>query len=130
MILQQQLKNELLFNMQIQLGGQLRSLEFNNLALEVFTKHTDYETSRADLYACIYAGLRGFAYAENPRALFPFTFRDVINWCDEAEEDDLVKAYNEFTETNAFKKWYAKFQDLLRSKLSEADEEKKSQITT
>jgi hypothetical protein len=42
------------------------------------------------------------------------------------DQKELVAAYNEFCETNQFKTWYAKFQDLIRTKLEEADTEKKS----
>lgn len=109
--------------MQVTLNGQLRTLKFNQLALEVFTKHTDYETTQGDLYACIYAGLKGQSYVS--REEVDYTFEQVCDWCDEAEQAELVKAYNEFTETNQFKTWYAKFQDLLRTKLQETEDKKK-----
>lgn len=109
---------------QLNLGGKLRGLKFNNLALEVFTKNTDYETTQADLYACIYAGLKGNAYVK--REEVDFSFETVCDWCDEADQQELVKAYNEFTETSAFKNWYAKFQDLIRSNLEEPGDKKKA----
>lgn len=112
---------------QLEIGGKERGLKFNQLALEVFTKHTDYETQRADLYACIFAGLRGNSYVKREEP--DYTFEQVCEWCDEANDDDLVKAYNEFTETQSFKKWYEKFKELIRTKLEES-EEKKSVTTT
>lgn len=114
--------------MEIQLAGQKRTLKFNQLALEVFTKSTDYSTAQADLYACVYAGLKAAAYVK--REEFNLSFEQVCDMCDESDQDELVKAYNEFTETAAFKTWYAKFEELVRVRLSEAEEEKKSQITT
>jgi hypothetical protein len=110
--------------MQVTLNGQLRALKFNQLALEVFTKHTDYETTQGDLYACIYAGLKGQSYVKREPA--DYSFEEVCDWCDNADQKELVAAYNEFCETNQFKTWYAKFQDLISTKLEEADTEKKS----
>jgi hypothetical protein len=110
------------------LGGKERGLKFNNYALEVFTKNTDYETTQGDLCAAIYAGLKGNAFVK--REEVDFTFEQVCDWCDDADETELVKAYNEFSETNAFKKWYEKFQDLIRSTIEKSSDEKKSLITT
>lgn len=111
---------------QIEIGGKLRGLKFNQLALEVFTKHTDYQTTHGDLYACIYGGLRGNSYVRREEP--DYTFEEVCDWCDETDNAKIVEAYNLFTETQNFKDWYEKFKDLVRSKIEEtAEGEKKNQ---
>lgn len=108
--------------MQIQLGGETRELDFTMYAVEEFSKKVDFTNTRSEMYACIYAGLKAFEYAENPRKEFPYSYRQVIKWCDEIGDEELVKAHNEFTATSTFKTWYEKFQTLLRTKV---DEDKK-----
>lgn len=114
--------------MQVTLNGKPRHLKFNQLALEIFTKHVDYETTHGALYAGIYGGLRGYSYVK--REEVDYGFEEVCDWCDEADQKELVAAYNEFTETRAFKEWYEKFKDLIRTKVEEVIDEKKSLVKT
>jgi hypothetical protein len=105
--------------MEIVLGGKQRKLKFGQFALQVFLQYTDFQTSQADLYACIYAGLSYTDYIARLGKDSDYTFEQVCEWCDEANQDELIDAYNEFTETRAFKEWYAKAKALIAEKVKQ-----------
>jgi len=105
----------------IELGGERRELMFNMYALEEYTKRMlndlnaaiaanpnvsveDVKVSQASLvYACIYSGLLGNAYAEGNINKLGFTFKDVITWVDAAKNEDLEAACNCLSETERYK---------------------------
>ena len=104
---------------QIDLGGEKRGLKFNMYALEEYTRRmtkdietalknnpnkaaNDVQMSQASLvYACIYSGLMGNAYAKEME--FEISFGDVVDWVDAAKNEDLEAACNALSNTERYK---------------------------
>lgn len=97
---------------QIELKGKKRGLKFNQLAIEIFSKHLDDTSNASMIYACIYAGLRGNSYVK--REDVDYTFEDVCDWVDEASEEALTAASDCMASTDAWKKALSKIEDSIR----------------
>lgn len=89
---------------QIELGGKLRGLKFNQLAIEVIGTHNDTTTNTGFLYAMVYGGLRGNSYVKREEP--DYTFEQVCDWVDEMpNKDEQVTAITTtMTETQLWKK--------------------------
>lgn len=117
----------------LSLGGKERGLKFNQLALEIFSKHSDWDngTDAGYAYAIIYGGLCGNMKAK--RETIDFTFEDVTDWVDSlyaaGQVEEIKRACDAFADSQLFKKWMHDFKSKIRS-LQEAEatdtEEKKS----
>ena len=99
---------------QVQIGGKLRGLKFNQLSIEVFSKHFRYEDSSegvkhtedemalTSLIACVYAGLVANCYAKREEP--DFNFENVCDWVEaeliQAKNTDVVKAINDCFESS------------------------------
>jgi len=86
--------------LQIDLGGKMRGLKFNQLAIEIISTYNDLESNTSFLYAMIYGGLRGNTYVKREEA--DYTFEEVCDWIDamENKEEIVAKVTATLTETN------------------------------
>ena len=86
--------------LQIDLGGKMRGLKFNQLAIEIISTYNDLESNTSFLYAMIYGGLRGNTYVKREEA--DYTFEEVCDWVDamENKEEIVAKVTSTLTETN------------------------------
>jgi len=89
---------------QIDLGGKLRGLKFNQLAIEVIGTHNDTTTNTGFLYAMVYGGLRGNSYVKREEP--DYTFEQVCDWVDEMpnKDEQITAITNTMTETQLWKK--------------------------
>jgi len=104
--------------LQINIGGKLRGLKFNQLAIEILGTHSDSKTTTGFVYAMIYAGLKGNSYVklEEP----DYTFEEVCDWIDVMEDKEkvILDVTNTMTSTQSWK-------DLASKATSEPEEKKK-----
>lgn len=87
---------------QIQLGGELRGLKFNQLTYITFYKEVDQNNYEGTFhYAAVWAALKANAYVK--RIEFTQTWETVCDWVDimTAEDKDMVQ--NEFSNSATFK---------------------------
>jgi hypothetical protein len=114
---------------QIEIGGKLRGLKFNQLALEVYNKNIDFERPMASaIYATFYAGLLGNCYVKREEP--DFTFEQVTDWVDEIfseKKDEIEKVCKVWEDTNVYKDWLKEWQDTL-SVLLEPDKKVKKKM--
>ena len=98
--------------LQIEIGGKLRGLKFNQLAIEIISTHNDTNTSTGFLYAMVYGGLKGNSYVKREEA--DYTFEDVCDWVDAMpnKEETVVKITTALTETQIWKDLVAKGQEV------------------
>jgi len=89
--------------LQIEIGGKLRGLKFNQLAIEIIAKHNDAETTSAFMYSVIYGGLRGNSYVKREEP--DYTFEQVCDWVDvmENKAEVMISVTNALSETQTFK---------------------------
>ena len=110
---------------QIEIGGKLRGLKFNQLSLEEYTKHVGTGTSSA-IYATFYAGLVGNCYVKQEEP--DFTFEEVTDWVDkiyeEGKKTEIEKVCNIWADTYIYREWIKEFKERVRAILE--PEEKKS----
>lgn len=80
---------------QIEIGGQLRGLKFNQGAhVEI---QTTIEKAKANndifnSYAVFYGGLIGNCFVKGVEP--DFTFEDVCDWCDKIKTEDVISVLN------------------------------------
>lgn len=109
---------------QIDIGGKLRGLKFNQLSLEVYTKNVNYEQPNASaIYATFYAGLIGNCYVKKEEP--DFTFEQVTDWVDEVGKNDIEKVCNLWAETNIYKEWLKEFNERIDEALGNDKKPKK-----
>jgi hypothetical protein len=114
---------------QLEIGGKLRGLKFNQLSLEVYTKNLNYGNAinASTIYATFYAGLVANCYVKQEEP--DFTFEDVTNWVDELYEQgrkkDIEKVCNCWAETHTYREWLEEFKEKLRSILEPEKKTKK-----
>jgi hypothetical protein len=89
--------------LQLELGGKLRGLKFNQLAIEVISTHNDTGTQSAFMYAMIYGGLMGNSYVKREEP--DYTFEDVCDWVDvmENKAEAVGKVTDVLTSTQVWK---------------------------
>lgn len=104
---------------QIEIGGRLRGLKFNQLSLEEYTKHVRQGTASA-IYATFFAGLMGNCYVKNEEP--DFTFETVTDWVDEiyakGGQKDIEKVCDIWAETFVYQEWLKGFQERVRAILT------------
>lgn len=89
--------------LQINIGGKLRGLKFNQLAYITFYKFIDLENFDSTFhYAAVYAALLANAYVK--REEFTETFETVCGWVDEATVEDKNAVLEAFNSTAYWKK--------------------------
>lgn len=89
--------------LQLELGGKLRGLKFNQLAIEIISTHNDTNTQSAFMYAMIYGGLMGNSYVKREEP--DYTFEDVCDWVDvmENKAEAIAKVTEVLTSTQVWK---------------------------
>lgn len=104
--------------LQLELGGKLRGLKFNQLAIEIISTHNDTNTQSAFMYAMIYGGLMGNSYVKREEP--DYTFENVCDWVDvmENKPEAIAKATEALTATQVWK-------NLVKAGEEIAGEEKK-----
>ena len=114
---------------QIEIGGKLRGLKFNQLALEVYNENIDYERPMASaVYATFYAGLLGNCYVKKVEP--DFTFEQVTDWVDEiftVDKKEIEKVCKVWEETNVYKDWLREWDEKL-ALLMEPDKKPKKKV--
>lgn len=103
---------------QIELGGKLRGLKFNQISLEVYTKNLNHEALvTSAIYATFFAGLIGNCTVKREEP--DFTYEDVCNWVDNLYEngkkDEIKKVCDIWAATHIYTDWLKEFQDKVRS---------------
>ncbi len=102
---------------EIQIGGKLQGLRFNQISLEIFAKHLNLEAPASSaIYATFYAGLYGNSVLKNED--INYTFEQSSIWVDELYEagrkEDIQKVCDAWEATNYYRDWLKEFQDRLR----------------
>jgi len=89
--------------LQLELGGKLRGLKFNQLAIEIISMHNDNSTNSGFMYAMIYGGLMGNSYVKREEP--EYTFEDVCDWVDAMENkaESIGKVTEVLTSTQVWK---------------------------
>lgn len=86
---------------QIEIGGKLRGLKFDQGALIEFKlKAKDSENPMFLAYALVWAGLVSNAFRKGED--FIHTFEDVCDWADKLNKDDIEKISSAFKSTQTF----------------------------
>lgn len=105
---------------EIELGGKLRGLKFNNYAIEQFQRKMFKNESAltegsnaATVYGIFFAGLTANCFTNDVEV--DFTYKEVEDWVDEATDDDVKKVCDLFAETNVYKKWLDKVKEAVKS---------------
>jgi hypothetical protein len=108
--------------LQIEIGGKLRGLKFNQLAIEILSTFNDTNTSSAFMYAMVYGGLRGNSYVKREEP--DYTFENVCDWCDvlENKDDTILLISQTLTETQIWKTLVA----VGEKNVADEDEKKKA----
>lgn len=93
---------------QIEIGGQLRGLKFNNYAIEQMLLKQGSGSEAESTYAMVYGGLRGNSYAKEEEVTY--TWENVIDWVDELivadkGEEQIGKVLKAMTESQLYKKY-------------------------
>jgi hypothetical protein len=88
---------------QIELGGKLRGLKFNQLAIEIIGQHNTTNTGTGFIYAMFYGGLRGNSYVKSEEP--DYNFEQVCDWIDEMENktEAIEKVTKVMTDTQIWK---------------------------
>lgn len=87
---------------QIEIGGKLRGLKYLQYAVIVMAQKADLDNYDATAgYAMVYAGLKCNNYVKDVED--DFTFEQVCDWVDELPEETLLKVFEVFQETQAYK---------------------------
>ena len=89
---------------QIEIGGRARGLKFNQMAMEIMYQHYVEDSTAGNVYAMVYAGLRGNSYVKSEQP--DYTLEQVCDWVDEISVKDpgLIKQVEDaMTSTEIFK---------------------------
>lgn len=110
---------------QIEIGGKLRGLKFNQGALMLMNEKQPEGTLSFTSCAMIYAGLFTNCYVKSVEFVdkdgdkeTPITFEMVCDWVEELEESTIIDVMTCFQQINAFKK-------TLKKEEPESEEDKK-----
>lgn len=88
---------------QIEIGGKLRGLKFNQMAdVEYQVKVGKNTNPIAHTYAMIWAGLIAACFIKGEEV--DFTFEEVCDWCAKVKDDDFLKILDAYKSTKAFLK--------------------------
>jgi hypothetical protein len=114
---------------ELQLGGELRGLKFNNAAVDCYWQRVNFdEVIASSVYATVYSGLIGNDLAKGVQ-YSNYTYEQVTEWVDDlynTDEESLTKACELFAETTAYKKKLEKMQERIRL-LNEEGQKKKTE---
>jgi hypothetical protein len=108
---------------QIEIGGKLRGLKFNRMAMIIIAQKSDQNNYAASAnYACIFAGLRANNYVKGVED--DFTFEQVCDWIDDLAPDEILKVDAALNEATAYRELLDKSKDI------EVTDKKKLKKTT
>lgn len=108
---------------QIEIGGKLRGLKFNVLAIKEFHKKVDYARFEDTAnYALVYGGLVANCYVKGENE--DFTYEEVCDWVDELSKEVMESIDKKFSESQAYKKLIPETE-----KETEVDKKKVKSIT-
>lgn len=125
---------------QINIGGKLRGLKFNQGAVIIMNEISAQDPNPLTTYAMIYGGLKMNAYAKRVEFIdqietdeidskgnkiikdVPITFDTVCDWVEQLEDDVLLSVMDCFKETQIYKK-------TLEVKEEPKEDDKKKLIT-
>lgn len=116
---------------QVNIGGKDRGLKFNQVALEVYSKHIDLQNAvnTSTIYATFYAGLVGNCYVKNEEV--DFTFEDVTDWVDELYskgKKEIEAVCKLWAETTVYREWLKEFKERVRAILEPAEKKTKKKV--
>lgn len=107
--------------LQLTIGGKLRGLKFNQMALLTMSQYLDYDNIPATYgYALVYAGLRANCYVKREEA--DFSFEQCCEWVEQMTLEDINKVREVFEATQTFK--------TLSGAVAEEQTKKKPRSTT
>ena len=87
---------------QIEIGGKLRGLKFNQMTVVTMTQYLAFDNVPASYpYALVYAALYANCYVK--REEVDFTFEQVCEWVDEIGIEEVIKIRDMFEATQSFK---------------------------
>lgn len=94
---------------QVEIGGRLRGLKFNNYGIEqMLLKQNGSASDVEGTYAMFWGGLKGNSYAKEEEV--DYTFGDVVDWVDELGikengAEEIAKVLKAMTESQLYKKY-------------------------
>lgn len=103
---------------QVDIGGKLRGLKFNQYAHIIIQEKVDPSFPTASINSALfYGGLKGncFVKGEEP----DFTFENVCDWIEELDEQTVISVYEVYMNTTTF----------LKAKAAEEDKKKAEPLT-
>ena len=107
---------------QIEIGGKLRGCKFNQMAVILMSQYADLDNYEATAgYAMIYAGLRANLYVKREEA--DFTFEQCCDWVEDLTPETILKVFEAFSETQAYKNLIdkGKTEPITKKKLKSTD---------
>lgn len=112
---------------QIEIGGKLRGLKFNQGALMMFHKMCDFDNLEATAaYALFWAGLKSNAYAKREELTKevdgkeePVTYEDVCDWVDNVPDDVQLQVNKAWEESGVYKNKIQPALDDIKKNLSQ-----------
>ena len=114
--------------LQINIGGNLRGLKFNQMAYIVFYDHVDLDQYLAtSYYAIAYAGLKANAYVK--REEFTDSFETVCEWVDELSAEDKAAMLEAFSSTSQWQALVEKGKEVAEKTPEEKKRKLKSTTT-
>lgn len=109
--------------LQLNIGGKLRGLKYNQGAYVTFYQHVDTSDYLATVYyAVVYAGLKSNSFVK--REEFTETFEQICDLVDEMPQEDKDAALKVFSETTH---WQKLVEENKEPEVKETPEEKKSE---
>ncbi len=119
---------------QLEIGGKLRGLKFNQLAFQIYCQKAKWEigAEASQVYAMFYGGLVGNCVAKDVEP--DFTYEQVCDWVDELYLTDegiesIKKVDTLITATQAYKKFLADVMDKLNEGKKKVSKAKRSNGT-
>lgn len=107
--------------LQIELGGKLRGLKFNMVAIEEIAKQNTTGSNFGFIYSMIYGGMYGCSVVKKEE--IDYTYEDVSEWVDAMEnrEEIVAKITATLTETQNWK-------SIINKEEAEVNEEDKKKV--
>lgn len=94
---------------QIEIGGKIRGLKFNQMAVVILAQKADHQNFAATgNYAMIYGGLCANLYVKGEEK--DFTFEEVCDWVDALPQETLTAVDNCLQEAESYKRLIEKGQ--------------------
>lgn len=102
---------------QVEIGGKLRGLKFNQMALLILQEKMEPGNLISGVYGLVWGGLKANCYVKGEEV--DFTFEQSCDWADELDESKLNEIRAAFQKTEAYKKGAAYLDKLEEAKKKE-----------